>query len=95
MSPYQQDVIDTTLSQYDIQAQKGMQPLAANQVNAGAFGQGRGQVQQAEYQSQSDMNRALLQAQLQQQGYATSGSCFSTTFFSTIRNSTIRCSGNF
>ena len=69
MSPYQQDVIDTTLSQYDIQAQKGMQPLAANQVNAGAFGQGRGQVQQAEYQSQSDMNRALLQAQLQQQGY--------------------------
>jgi hypothetical protein len=52
MSPYQQDVIDTTLSQYDIQAQKGMQPLAANQVNAGAFGQGRGQVQQAEYQSQ-------------------------------------------
>ena len=70
MSPYQQDVIDTTLSQYDIQAQKGMQPLAANQVNAGAFGQGRGQVQQAEYQSQSDMNRALLQAQLQQQGYS-------------------------
>jgi Arc/MetJ-type ribon-helix-helix transcriptional regulator len=69
MSPYQQDVIDTTLSQYDIQSQKGMQPLAANQVNAGAFGQGRGQVQQAEYQSQSDMNRALLQAQLQQQGY--------------------------
>jgi Arc/MetJ-type ribon-helix-helix transcriptional regulator len=69
MSPYQQDVIDTTLSQYDIQAQKGMQPLSANQVNAGAFGQGRGQVQQAEYQSQSDMNRALLQAQLQQQGY--------------------------
>jgi hypothetical protein len=29
MSPYQQDVIDTTLQEYDIQAQKGMQPLAA------------------------------------------------------------------
>jgi hypothetical protein len=69
MSPYQQDVIDTTLSQFDIQAQKGMQPLAASQVAAGAFGQGRGQVQAAEYQSQSDMNRALLQAQLQQQGF--------------------------
>jgi Arc/MetJ-type ribon-helix-helix transcriptional regulator len=69
MSPYQQDVIDTTLSQFDRQAKIGAQPMAANQVNAGAFGQGRGQVQQAEYQSQSDMNRALLQAQLQQQGY--------------------------
>jgi Arc/MetJ-type ribon-helix-helix transcriptional regulator len=69
MSPYQQDVIDTTLSQFDIQAQKGMQPLAASQVAAGAFGQGRGQVQAAEYQSQSDLNRALLQAQLQQQGF--------------------------
>jgi Arc/MetJ-type ribon-helix-helix transcriptional regulator len=69
MSPYQQDVIDTTLSQFDIQAQKGMQPLAASQIAAGAFGQGRGQVQAAEYQSQSDLNRALLQAQLQQQGF--------------------------
>jgi hypothetical protein len=37
MSPYQQDVIDTTLQEYDIQAQKGMQPLAASQVAAGAF----------------------------------------------------------
>lgn len=69
MSPYQQDVINTTLSQFDIQAQKGMQPLAASQVAQGAFGQGRGQVQAAEYQSQSDLNRALLQAQLQQQGF--------------------------
>ena len=70
MSPYQQDVINTTLSQFDIQAQKGMQPLAASQVAQGAFGQGRGQVQAAEYQSQSDLNRALLQAQLQQQGFS-------------------------
>lgn len=69
MSPYQQDVIDTTLSQFDRQSQINAQPMAANQVASGAFGQGRGQVQAAEYQSQSDMNRALLQAQLQQQGF--------------------------
>jgi hypothetical protein len=69
MSPYQQDVIDTTLSQFDIQAQKGMQPLAAQAIAAGAFGGGREGVQRAEYQSQSDLNRALLQAQLQQQGF--------------------------
>ena len=69
MSPYQQDVINTTLGQYDIQAQKGLPGLAAQAIGAGAFGGGREGVQRAEYQNQSDLNRALLQAQLQQQGY--------------------------
>ena len=69
MSPYQQSVIDTTLQQYDIQAQKGLPMLAAQAIGAGAFGGGREGVQRAEYQTQSDLNRALLQAQLQQQGY--------------------------
>ena len=68
-SPYQQDVINTTLQQYDIQAQKGLPQLAAQAIGAGAFGGGREGVQRAEYQSQSDLNRALLQAQLQQQGF--------------------------
>jgi hypothetical protein len=69
MSPYQQSVIDTTLQQYDIQAQKGLPTLAAQAIGAGAYGGGREGVQRAEYQTQSDLNRALLQAQLQQQGY--------------------------
>ena len=69
MSPYQQDVINTTLAQYDIQAQKGLPALAAQAIGAGAFGGGREGVQRAEYQTQSDLNRALLQAQLQQQGF--------------------------
>jgi Arc/MetJ-type ribon-helix-helix transcriptional regulator len=69
MSPYQQDVINTTLGQYDIQAQKGLPALAAQAIGAGAYGGGREGVQRAEYQNQSDLNRALLQAQLQQQGY--------------------------
>ena len=69
MSPYQQDVINTTLQQYDIQAQKGLPALAAQAIGAGAYGGGREGVQRAEYQNQSDLNRALLQAQLQQQGY--------------------------
>jgi hypothetical protein len=70
MSPYQQDVINTTLSQYDVQAQKNLPGLAAQAIGAGAYGGGREGVQRAEYQSQSDLNRALLQAQLQQQGYS-------------------------
>ena len=69
MSPYQQDVIDTTLQQYDVQAQKGLPQLAANAIGAGAFGGGREGVQRAEYQQASDRNRAGLQAQLLQQGF--------------------------
>ena len=69
MSPYQQDVINTTLREYDIQAQKGLPGLAAQAISAGAFGGGREGVQRAEYQATSDRNRAALQAQLLQQGF--------------------------
>ena len=69
MSPYQQDVIDTALADYDIQAQKGLPALAAQAIGAGAYGGGREGVQRAEYQSASDRNRAALQAQLLQQGF--------------------------
>jgi hypothetical protein len=69
MSPYQQDVISTTLSEFDRQSQMGLPALQSRAVQAGAFGQGRGQVAEAEYQSASDRNRAALQAQLLQQGF--------------------------
>ena len=69
MSPYQQDVIAETLREYDVQAQRGIPGLRAQQVAAGAFGQGRGAVQEAVYGAESDRNRAALQAQLLQQGF--------------------------
>ena len=69
MSPYQQDVIDTTLAEFDVQAQKGLPSLAATAINAGAFGGAREGVQRAEYQAASDRNRAALQAQLLGQGF--------------------------
>jgi hypothetical protein len=69
MSPYQQEVIGTTLSEYDIQAQKGAQGVPAAAIAAGAFGGGREGVQRAEYGAASDRNRAALQAQLLQQGF--------------------------
>ena len=69
MSPYQQDVIDTTLAEFDVQAQKGLPGLAAQAIGAGAFGGGREGVQRAEYQAASDRNRAALQAQLLQTGF--------------------------
>lgn len=69
MSPYQQDVINTTLSEYDVQARKNAQGVPAAAYAAGAFGGGREGVQRAEYQSNSDRNRAGLQAGLLQQGF--------------------------
>tara|TARA_S200002703_G_scaffold98387_1_gene85074 strand:- start:7282 stop:8106 length:825 start_codon:yes stop_codon:yes gene_type:complete len=69
MSPYQQDVIETTLAEFDRQAQAGLPSLAAQAIGAGAFGGGREGVQRAEYQAASDRNRAALQAQLLTQGF--------------------------
>jgi len=70
MSPYQQDVIDTTLREFDVQTQKGLPQLAQQAIAAGAFGGGREGVQRAEYLSSADRNRAALQAQLLQQGFS-------------------------
>jgi len=69
MSPYQQEVISTSLSEFDRQRQIAQQQLAGTQVGIGAFGQGRGQVAQSEFAAQSLQDRALLEAQLRQQGF--------------------------
>jgi len=70
MSPYQQQVISASLGEFDIQAQKQKQAIQDAAVGVpGAFGGGREGVQQAEYQTGSDRNRAMMQAGLLQQGY--------------------------
>ena len=69
MSPYQQQVIDETLGQYDIQAQKGMTGIGSLAAKSGNLGGGREGVMRSEFQNQSDLQRAMLQAQMLQQGY--------------------------
>ena len=69
MSPYQQQVIDTTLNEFDRQAQAQEQRIRDSAVASGAFGGGREGVLQSEFRTGSDRNRALLQAQLLQQGF--------------------------
>jgi hypothetical protein len=70
MSPYQQQVIDTTMAEFDRQAQiRANQQAAAALGTPGAFGGGREGVQRAEYQAASDRNRAQTFANLQQQGF--------------------------
>ena len=69
LSPYQRDVIDATLGEFDLQAQKGLGSIADSAVASGAFGGGRQGVAEGEYRSNSDRNRAALQAQLLGQGF--------------------------
>jgi len=69
MSPYQQQVIDTSLAEFDRQAAMRQQGISDAAVGLGGYGGGREGVMQAEYQTQSDRNRAMLQAGLQQQGF--------------------------
>jgi len=69
MSPYQQQVIDASLAEFDRNAQMQQQQIADQAVASGAFGGGREGVMQAEYQAGSDRNRAALQAGLLQQGF--------------------------
>jgi len=69
MSPYQSQVIDTSLAEFDRQAAMRQQGISDAAVQVGGYGGGREGVMQAEYQTQSDRNRAMLQAQMQQQGY--------------------------
>jgi len=69
MSPYQQQVIDAQMQEFDRQAGINRQGIGDAALQAGAFGGGRHGVQLAEYQKGTDMNRALLQGQLLQQGF--------------------------
>jgi hypothetical protein len=69
MSPYQQQVIDVSLAEFDRNKAIQEQQISNQAIAAGAFGGGREGVQRAEYGAASDRNRAALQAQLLQQGF--------------------------
>jgi len=69
MSPYQSQVMDAALAEFDRNAAMQQQGLRDQAVASGAFGGGREGVVQSEYMRGSDMNRAQLQAGLLQQGF--------------------------
>jgi hypothetical protein len=69
MSPYQQQVINTTLTEFDRQRQRQLAQQNAQAVAGGAFGGAREGVQRAEFGAQTLQDRAALQAQLLQQGF--------------------------
>ena len=80
MSPYQQQVIDTTLAEFDKQRQIAQQKIGAQAIQQGAFGGAREGVQQAEFGAQTLQDRAALQAQLLQQGFGQAQQAAQTAF---------------
>ena len=69
MSPYQQQVIDTSLADYDAQAAKSRTGLGAQAVSGGAFGSGRHGIAEAEFDALSNRGRGTLQSGLRQSGF--------------------------
>ena len=69
MSPYQKEIIDTTMRDYDLQAGIGRRDIREQQAMSNAFGGSRAGMQMAQYQADSDRNRAAMLAGLYGQGY--------------------------
>ena len=69
MSPYQQEVMDTTLSEFDRQQAIQQTGLRDQAIQSGAFGGARAGIQEAQFMNQGAANRAQLQAQLLNQGF--------------------------
>ena len=69
MSPYQSQVMEASLAEFDKNAQMQKQGIADKAISSGAFGGAREGVLEAEYQAGSDMKRAQLQAALLNQGF--------------------------
>ena len=69
MSPYQTDVIDATLSEFDKQTQAGLTGIGQTAAMSGNLGGGREGVMRSQYQSNQDARRALMHQQMLQQGF--------------------------
>ena len=69
MSPYQSQVIDATLSEFDRNTAQREQQIRDQQAALGVLGAGRAGVQLAEFGTGAARERALLQANLLQQGF--------------------------
>ena len=68
-SPYQSAVRNATMTAFDDQAIARKQGISDQAVVSGNYGGGREGVQLAEYDRKSDMDRSMLLAQLNQQGF--------------------------
>jgi hypothetical protein len=68
-SPYQQQVIDTSLAEFDRNAAVQQTGLRDQAIQAGAYGGGREGIMQSEALRNNQLNRGQLQSGLQQEGF--------------------------
>ena len=80
MSPYQTQVIDETLRQYDISRGTGEQAIKDAAVASGGFGGGREGAMLGQYQADTLANRAGIRAGLLQQGFTQAGDAAQRAF---------------
>jgi len=69
-SPFQQQVIDESLRQFDLSRQGGMQQISDQAIASGAFGGGRQGALEGQFMADTTLGRAGLEAQLRAQGFA-------------------------
>ena len=69
MSPYQQEVIDTSLAALQRERDIARQQLGTQAVQLGAFGGGRQGLQEGAFDAETALGKAQLEAQLRQQGF--------------------------
>ena len=69
-SPFQQQVIDESLRQFDESRQTGLQNISDIAVAQGAFGGGRQGALEGQFLADTALGRAGLEAQLRAQGFA-------------------------
>ena len=73
-SPFQQQVIDETLRQFDLSRQAGLQNIGEKALDIGAFGGGRQGALEGQFMADTALGRAGIEAQLRQQGFADAAS---------------------
>jgi len=69
MSPYQQEVIDTSLAGLQRERDIARQQIGDNAFQLGAFGGGRQGAQEGAFDAETAFNKAQLEAQLRAQGF--------------------------
>ena len=69
-SPFQQQVIDESLRQFDRSRAGGLQQIADSAAQFGAFGGGRQGALEGQFMADTALGRAGLEAQLRAQGFA-------------------------
>ena len=68
-TPYQQDVLDTTITEFNRQRDIQQQAISDAAVGVGGYGGGRHGVAEAEFMSQTARDRAAIEANIRQQGF--------------------------